>query len=263
MRGVVLVAFNTEETDYVKMAEYTAKRVNKFLNLPVTLITDSSTDLSSYNYTFDRVEITETNTSNSRDNKPWLNKGRHKVYELSPYDETLVLDTDYLINSDRMLKTFDMCDTFMCHRTVNFFMLKHVEQELVSNFSFPSVWATTMTFKKSKSAEDIFNCLRMVEESYGHYSDLHKMMLPYYRNDYALAIALRIANGHLDDIKHFIPWNLIHIAKNTIVHRESDTSYVVVYDNWKNDKIKKEYIVVKDTDFHMLNKNNFMELINE
>lgn len=263
MRGAVLFAFNTDETDYVKMAVYTAKRINRFLELPVTLITDASTDLSTYDYTFDKVEITESNTDNSRSNKLWLNKGRHKAYELSPYDETLVMDTDYQVNSRRMLKTFDIYENFMCHKSVNFFMLNNIEQEKLSAISIPSVWATTMTFNRSQYTEDVFNCMRMIEENYSHYSELHKMTLPYYRNDYALALALRIVNGHLDNPKDFMPWNLVHVAKNTVVYRESDTSYVVVYDNWKNNKIKKEFIVVKDMDFHMLNKTNFMELINE
>ena len=42
-RGIVLIANNTEQIDYVKIAKFTAQRVKQFLNLPVTLITDNET----------------------------------------------------------------------------------------------------------------------------------------------------------------------------------------------------------------------------
>ena len=62
-----------------------------------------------------------------------------------------------------------------------------------------------------------------------------------------------------------IPWNLLHAGKNTSVYRNNDTEfnteYTVMYDNWNRGKIRKEYIIVKDMDFHVMNKENFMELI--
>ena len=87
-----------------------------------------------------------------------------------------------------------------------------------------------------------------------------------FRNDYALTLAVKIANGHLTDKNDIIPWNLVHIGKNTHVYannnNELNTEYTIMFDHWKNGKIKKEYMTVKDMDFHMMNKENFMELIN-
>jgi hypothetical protein len=34
-----------------------------------------------------------------------------------------------------------------------------------------------------------------------------------------------------------------------------------MYDNWNRGKIRKEYIIVKDMDFHVMNKENFLELV--
>jgi hypothetical protein len=58
-RGVLLFAFNNDKVDYYSMAVATAKRANKFLNLPVTVVTDKTTDLSKYTYQFDNVIIVE------------------------------------------------------------------------------------------------------------------------------------------------------------------------------------------------------------
>ena len=85
------------------------------------------------------------------------------------------------------------------------------------------------------------------------------------RNDYALTLALRIVNGHTFNKADFIPWNLVHVGKNTSIYSntntEFNTEYTVMFDNWQRGKIRKEYITIKDMDFHVMNKENFMELI--
>lgn len=263
MKGALLFAFNNETTDYVKMAVFTAKRVNQFLDLPVTLVTDSKTLLDNYEYTFDNVVYIDSNKDNKRNNGTWLNKGRYQAFELSPYDETIVLDVDYVVNSNRLLKTFEIYDNFMCHKKINFLMVPGDRQERISYAGMDSVWATTLTFNKSKYTEYLFKCVKMVQDNYQHYVQLHNISLPYYRNDYAFAIAIRIINGHIDNQNIFTPWKLLHVGPGTQVYKESNSEYTFVHDTIKNSKLKKEYITVKDTDFHMLNKLNFMEIINE
>lgn len=263
MKGALLFAFNTELVDYVKMAVFTAKRINRFLDLPVTIVTDSNSRLAEYDYTFDNIIIADPDTSNERNSAAWLNKGRFKAFDYTPYDETVVLDVDYIVNSDRILKTFDIYEDFMCHKNMHFLMQPTVPQEKLSHVGIDSVWATTMTFRKTKHCENIFNCMKMVQTNYNHYVDLYSMGISYYRNDYALAIALRILNGQLDYNRYYTPWRLLHAGPGTHVYKEKDTQYTIVYDNWINGKIRKEYITIKDTDFHMIVKDNFMEIINE
>ena len=36
-----------------------------------------------------------------------------------------------------------------------------------------------------------------------------------------------------------------------------------MFNNWNKGKIRKEYITIKDMDFHVMNKVKFMDLINE
>ena len=92
------------------MAEYTAQRINHFLNLPVTLVTDEASCASSTGYTFDKVVKVEPDKNNNRDWGIWINKGRYQAYDLSPYDETLLLDVDYMVNSDKLSKCFEIYD---------------------------------------------------------------------------------------------------------------------------------------------------------
>ena len=41
-KGILLYAFNNEVTDYEAIAEWSAKRIKKYLGLPTTIITDKN-----------------------------------------------------------------------------------------------------------------------------------------------------------------------------------------------------------------------------
>ncbi len=260
-KGVILFAYNNRKFDYFKMAVATAKRINRFLDLPVTVVTDESTDIDSYNYNFDKVIVNQADTSNLKDKELWINKGRYNAYEFSPYDETIVLDTDYMVNSQTLLKTFDFDSDLVCHNSTSVLMVPDASQELMSNYSIRTLWATVIRFRKSTYSKQVFECMKMVQDNYNHYMNSYRLNSLMYRNDFSLTIATRIVNGHTEDNRNYLPWNLVHVGNNTTIYRESDTEYTVMYDNWQRNKLRKEYLVVKDMDFHMLNKKNFLELI--
>ena len=253
-RGAILFAFNNQKFDYYKMAVATAKRINHFLNMPVTVITndDSITDTT---YKFDHTITVEADQTNYREKQIWINKGRYQAYELSPYDETLLLDTDYMVNSTKLLSVFDYYDDFCCHDTTSYLMEPNAAQEVLSSYSFKTLWATAVCFKKTIRTRQIFECLEMVQKNYEHYGNIHNFIGGVFRNDYALTLALRIANGHTSLKRDVIPWNLVHVGnKNIHIYRNNDdefnTEYTVIYDNWSRNKIRKEYITLKDMDNH-------------
>ena len=84
------------------MAEYTAKRIEHFLGLPVTVVTDEQSLPDKQTFKFNDTIIAEPDATNIRDKQVWINKGRYQAYEFSPYDETLLLDTDYMVNSNKL-----------------------------------------------------------------------------------------------------------------------------------------------------------------
>ena len=255
-RGVILVAHNNANTDYVEMATYTAKRVNHFLQLPVTLITDSSSVVNE-TAVFEKIILTDTNTSNSRKKSVWINKGRFKVFELSPYDESIVLDVDYMVNSNKLNQLFEFENDFMCHKNTFWLMNTTFEQEKLSKKSIQTLWATVMKFKKTSRTEQIFNMIEMIENNYFHYSKIYGFISSPYRNDYALTIALKTVNGHLERLEDYIPWPLVHIGSEIGTERISDT----IYNLYKSENNKKWYMQVCDKDFHMLNKKEFKNLM--
>jgi hypothetical protein len=54
-QGAILFAFNSPKFNYYDMAVNTAKRINHFLNLPVTLVTNEESLPALQTYIFDKV----------------------------------------------------------------------------------------------------------------------------------------------------------------------------------------------------------------
>ena len=68
----------------------------------------------------------------------------------------------------------------------------------------------------------------------------------------------------------------MHVGKNTSVYANQvdtqipadgdywdfNTEFTVMFDNWKNSKMRKEYITIKDMDFHIMNKDLFAGIMN-
>lgn len=264
-RGALLFAFNSPKVNYYAMAEYTAKRINHFLNLPVTIVTDRYSIIKNPKYKFDNVVISQPDKDNTFRNDIWINKGRYQAYEYSPYDETILLDVDYMINSDRLLQVFDYVKDYACHQNIAQLMIPNGSQEQLSNLSFPTLWATVLGFRKTEKTEQLFACMKMVQKNYTHYANLFNFSPDIYRNDFALTIAHRLVNGHYFDNSNILPWNLMHVwlKTNLFVDRKTknNTKYTVIFDHHKNGKIKKEYITIKDMDFHVINKDVFLELM--
>ena len=107
--------------------------------------------------------------------------------------------------------------------------------------------------------------MKMVQNNYEFYMNLHSFNTGIYRNDYALTIALSIINGHLTSNRDFIPWNLLHIGSNTQIYKsnedELDSEFTVTFDNWQRGKIRKEYITINDLDFHVMDKELYVGII--
>lgn len=255
-KGVLLFAHNNQKIDYFKMATHTASRIHKFLDLPVSIVTDSASITSGVEV-FDEVIHTTPDISNKRRKDIWINKGRYSAYDLTPYQDTLVLDVDYLVNSPQLIKVFNGSGDFCCHNEVKWFLEVH-STEYLSKETVQTHWATVLRFKKTNRVKQIFQMMEMVQKNYDHYCNIYKIPEQTYRNDYALTIALKTVNGHMTYAPDYFNWKLNHVAPNVKVYRDTDTAYTLTH---LDNKIGKQtYIKIRDTDFHMLDKNNFLEL---
>src|SRR5210317_1838147 len=103
-KGVLLFAHNNSTVDYVKQANFCAGQIKKHLDLPVCLITSDkfNEDHNNFNHVIvvNKPSTNQTKTFNNataRYEDFWNNTSRPDAYSLSPYDETIVMDTDYIV----------------------------------------------------------------------------------------------------------------------------------------------------------------------
>lgn len=256
--GALIFAFNNEKTDYVKMATWSAKRIRHFLDIPVAIVTDN-TD-SGLHQQFDYVINAGAQTGGSRyfedygDTVSWHNAGRTDAYSLSPFEQTLVLDSDYVVCGDQLRQVLTAPQDFLAHRAA--FNVARPEEPFLDTFGrnrFPMWWATVMMFRKSPTAQYIFDCMEMIKNNWQHYRNLYGITEHNYRNDYALSIALGIVSGHTLKVDS-IPWPLFSVMPDTELSRDSYGSAEAWIMKYAGRDGKPKSVSIAGQDFHAMGK---------
>jgi hypothetical protein len=260
-RGALIFAFNNESFDYVGMAAWAAARVQRWLDIPVTLITDAYVD----NRVFDKVIVVEPEPSDPRyfadvaKKVSWHNKSRPLAFDVTPYDHTLVLDADYIVASDVLGQYWHSDLDFLCYCTA-YDVAALNDYRTLNTFgkhAMPMSWATVMMFRKTKHTRQIFDVMHMVKQNWTHYKEIYGVGRSPYRNDHAMSIACSLANGHAPT------WPGFHGSMANV-----DPAYKITaldQDSFRIDYINREskpgYIVVKNLDLHAMNKRSLGEMI--
>jgi len=262
--GALLFAFNNEHTDYVQMAAWTADNIRRHLNIPVAVITDC-VDHPLVGTHFDRVIDAAPDAGGTRyfadygKAVSWYNAGRVDAYALSPWDQTLLLDADYVVANDTLKTVLHSEQDLLAHDTAvdatgenDFSGLNQFGQ-----FHMPMWWATVVMFRRSTSAELTFDAMRMIRDNWTHYMQLYQTGNSVYRNDHALSIALGIVNGHT--LTHpAIPWNLVSVLPEHQVVELSQDHYRINYTNSNN---QQRWLDLQGQDFHAMGKRHLGDIV--
>ena len=215
-QGVCFFAYNNEQIDYVKLAVLAARYVKRFLNKPVAIITDSGSydwlkesQKDIYKECFEYVVLTDDdmkpNLRNHYDS-PWTqfpaqfsNSNKHKIYEYTPFEQTLLLDIDYIVKTDFLNRVWDWegvamfdCATSLRHD------LPHFNDSYLYDAGIKMWWSTVIYFDKSNESELFFNTWSHVAENYDFYQFLYNFPSKLFRTDYCVSIATHILNGMTD-----------------------------------------------------------------
>ena len=225
-RGVVIFATHTDETDYVGIAEQNARLVEHFMGLPTTIVSASDSG-NNKRFSTDLNKFVE-----------WKNFGRHEAYEASPYDETIILDADYLVFDNSLLRLFSTDFDYLLfdkNRYIN------IEQQpsVMGPHSLPYVWATAVLFRKTDKSKMFFDLVGKIRRNYDYYRLLYNVQESNFRNDYAFAIAHYIIEGNLLAPQSFAPYSILtftgeirSISSNqNLVVRTPDKGYVLPRQN--------------------------------
>lgn len=261
--GAVIFAFDNESTDYVAMAGWSARRIRRHLNIPVAIVTDADPGDQRLSRA-DQVITADAASGGTRwfedyaATVSWFNAGRTDAYTLSPWDQTLVLDADYVVCGKELSTVLNSSQDFMCHRLA-WDMTGQNDFDELNYFGrnrMPMWWATVMMFRRSNTAQYIFDSMNMIRDNWRHYKDLYHITGTNYRNDYALSIALGIVSGHTLQVDR-IPFGLASVMPEHRLTQLDEDFFQIEY---LEDKRPKK-IAWAGTSFHAMGKKHLGDIV--
>jgi hypothetical protein len=216
-RGAIIFAHNNHEVDYGRIAIVNALMIRYNLNVGTTLITDRGTydwivksnpDLDidnifeniicdGYNkHTESATSRLYRDTSYTAKTLPFYNTNHWQAYDLSPYDETLFIDADYLVMSGDLNKVWGSSYDLLINKDVKEVLsTRDMAEKRISDTGIDMYWATVVYFKKTHYASLVFSLVHHIFENYTYYRQLYSVKGNMFRNDYAFSIALHTLNG--------------------------------------------------------------------
>lgn len=275
-KGVLIFAQNNSDIDYAKIALFAAKRAKQYLNVPVSLVTDSVDWLlqsqPEATAVFDKIipiwnDTTQTRkffdgTLSSR-KLVWKNLSRFNAYELTPYDETLVIDCDYIISSNTLASIWNNQHDFLIYKG-GFDLAQWRDTssfEYINQYAVPFYWATAFYFKKNKTTAAFFKFIEHIKDNWTYYRYLYNIDSIIFRNDFAFSIAIHIMNGCVvDNFAKSLPGTMYYILDRDVLVKLQDESmqFLVEKENYTG-----EYTLLKTQglDIHVMNKFSLTRII--
>lgn len=213
-KGFCIVAQNNSKTDYVKQAYILACSILQFnKNQKICLITDKEID-SNYKNVFQHVVLIDNDKAIE---KEWKIDNRWQVYNLTPFDETIVLDADMIILEDvthwwSWLKNKDLYFTSDVYTYRNELIDNNYYRQTFTANNLPNIYSACYYFKKNSASLEFFKLLEIVMENWKvFYNEFAPIKLQNWCSiDVSIAITCKIL-GRKDVIDNTVPIKLVHM----------------------------------------------------
>jgi hypothetical protein len=273
-QGILIYAHNSQSVDYALMSVISGGLAKKYLNVPVSLITDKSTvDWMKDSQTYElavkifehiiMVEKPETNNSrrlydgSSNSTIPFINSNRSSTWDLTPYDRTLLIDSDFLIFSDRLSKYWNVDNDLMIGESINDIYDNNrlgYHDRYISDVGIKLYWATTVMFTKNKKTKIFFELVKHIKDNYQYYADAYRFDSKQFRNDIAFSIAKHILNGFEQHNAEELPPVLTLLDKD-ILHSVNNKLTILV-----SPKLDSNFCAaaIDGIDIHIMNKQSII-----
>ena len=264
-QGFLLFVHDNEQIQYSLLAVWQARRIRQWLNKPVSIVTDqqSLSNLKNQNLDqeFDHIIISD---AISRQQKKYgdqqlsfHNVDRCMAWNLTPYDETILIDTDIAIQSDRLNTLWNhQEDLLVCKYSSDLLGRTFTGFDFLSNYGVEFYWATVCYFKKNDNTQTFFNnCLR-IKEKYSWYAHVYDITTSYIRNDHIWSISLHELGGSANSTwVSKIPFNLYYTLDTDQIASMSGDAVTV----FNKENIAK----IKGSDLHIMNKFDLLDRVRD
>jgi hypothetical protein len=272
--GVVIIAHNNRQVDYARMALISGGFAKKNLKVPVSLITDESTvqwmhESKIYEKAsniFEKIILVDRPVIDNHrvlydgtevDNVPFINSNRFSAYDLSPYDRTLLIDSDFMIMSDNLNNYWNVDEDVLISESINDIQGNRIGvlDKWTSETGVHLYWATAVLFSKSEKSKLFFDLVKFIKENYKYYADLFRFKSAQYRNDISFSIAKHILDGFEKSNMSLPP--LLTIQDKDIIEKIDDGKLIVCIKNL-NDPDSFYLGSIKNQDVHIMNKQSII-----
>lgn len=274
-KGCLIFAHNNRQIDYSLLAIISGGLAKKNLGVPVSLVTDQSTvdwmdefgTLPKAKEIFEKIIIAErpvtNNTRRLSDGVetatvPFINANRYSAWELTPYDRTLLLDSDFLIFSNELGQYWDVDTSMLIAHSMNDLKGDRVGvlDKNVSETGVHMYWATTVMFTKNAETKMFFDLVEHIKLNYKFYSDVYRFNPQQFRNDIAFSVAKHILDGYENFDSRCLPSLNTVIDKDILCDVNGSKLTFLVNDSHSQEKYLA--ISIKDRDIHIMNKQSII-----
>jgi len=278
-QGVLIFAHNNRDIDYAAMATVAGGLAKKHLNVPVSLATDASTiDWMKTSASYDRavaifdkiIEVDTPVTDNRRrlhdginsKTVPFVNSNRACAWDVTPYDRTLLIDSDFLVLSDSLGEYWNVDVDIMISDSMRDILEDSragVHDRYVSDVGPKLYWATTVMFTKNKSTQLFFDLVNTVRTNYSYYADMYSFNPAQYRNDISFSIAKHILDGFETDTSLSLPPIFTTLDKDILYKVDATEKLTFLINN----DLNSNYCATTITglDVHVMNKQSLIRNI--
>lgn len=240
-RGIVLVAQNNKESNYLDQAYALALSIKlQSKDTSVCLITDTDDFKNCYDHT---VVLKDDLAKN----KEWKIQNRYKVFEHTPYDETIVMDVDMLVlnNIDHWWEMLSKEDLFFVTDVKTYRGEKINDQYYRKTFienNLPNIYSGVYYFKKNKFVKKFFMLVEDIMKNFDQYNNMlcGTSKQKWVSYDVCTAFACKILDVNISNIPitftHMKPriqnWNNHHTRWTTALDVEFTNECRLYLDNF-------------------------------
>lgn len=267
--GVLIFAHNSQHVDYALMSVISGNLAKKYLKVPVSLVVDKLTvewmiKSNIYEFAreiFDQLILIDRNKTNNYRTLydgtksklvPFINFSRSYAWDLTPYDRTLLIDSDFLIFTNNLNKFWDVDEDVLISKSINDISCDRLgyHDRYISDTGVHLYWATTIMFTKSKKAKLFFDLVKHIKNNYQIFGDLFRFSTNQFRNDIAFSVAKHILNGFETVLSPTLPSVLTTFDKDVLVDVKDERLIFLI--NAANDETFA--VSIDNNDIHIMNK---------
>ena len=217
-KGFIVFAQNTKSTNYVDQAYALALSIknSQTETTAISIVTNNKIS-KKYRRAFDQIIPIPWIADDQLESR-FCAEHRWKLYHISPYDETIVLDTDMLMLED-ISEWWNYCkdyDLKFCSRVKNYkldVITDTVHRKAFTENKLSNPYFALHYFKKTQQAHDFYKVLEFVvnnwEWCWGVFTPKERQ--DWLSMDLAVAVSIEIAGQHNAVIDMSCPLEFIHM----------------------------------------------------